>query len=145
MSRSIYYRPPNPQILVYEIKEPLKEALSVLTDPDAGTIRKIAAGKKILGVLNALLKLPEPTVENVGHPNSKRLVEIRDYFFSRLKGTEYIPMTGVIRKVVNLGIIIYDTDFYRQFINVWVEQLRGGPWQPNGYAQPDPHFWEEKP
>ena len=138
MAKSIFYQSGYIQTLANDIKRPLHRSFRVLLDPRAGIIQKVRAGREALKALQNVGILPEPTAGNVGQNNSRILVGIRDYFFARLKN---LPMHRELRLLVNLVIIIYDTDFYRPFINVWVDELRKSDWEANGPLQPDHHYW----
>lgn len=139
--KSIYYQPGSIQFLVKEIKSPLGKRLRIIFDPKASIFRKLRAGIEFLGILGRVQELPEPTMDNVGSdPNARQLVRIRDYFFARAKN---IPRLNAFRNIVNIVIVIYVTDFYKPFINVWWEELRKCDFVPNGPLQPDHHFWNK--
>jgi hypothetical protein len=138
-TRSIFYRPDLHRHLVYEVKEPFKAALMKLSHP--GIICKIRALWRMWQVLKAVRSLPKPTRYNVGHPNSRVLCDIRDFVFSHVYN---IPFLKEFETCADALIIIYDTDFYRQFINVLAESLRAAEgWIPNGPRQPDEHYWKQ--
>ena len=140
MRRSIYYRPEYQRIIVYDIKEPFKRLISGLGQSSVNPLRLIRLAREIIALYRAVGRLPEPTVENVGHPNSVILCRIRDYWFSSAR----LPyLMRPMRRAVDAVIIIYDTDFYRSFIDVWAREIRASPWRAMGPLQPDPQFWEE--
>ena len=73
--------------------------------------------------------LPEPTVENTWHPNTHRLLAIREDFFRHCNLTpERIHLLRVVSKFV---IIIHDYDTpYRAMINWCVQELFKSGWEP---------------
>lgn len=146
LRRSIYLRPEYERIMFHGVKEPGKRALNALWGAKRrhNPLRRLIAVWRImmdtLRVWRSLDALPEPTEENVGHPNSVILVRISNYFFA----CERLPyLHKPLRKLVTLVIIIYDTHFYRPFLDVWVRELRAAPWRAPGPRQPDPHYWDE--
>jgi hypothetical protein len=138
-NRSLFYRPDLHRRLVYEVKEPFKRALRKFTRP--GILLKARALWGFYRVLRAVGRLPEPTAENVGRPNSRILCRIRNEFFLRAHG---FPFLKELRRAVNLFIIVYDTDFYSPFINFWADELRRAEgWIPNSPNAPDRRYWKE--
>jgi len=139
--KSIYYQQPYHQILAVEIKVLLVNALNTLFWSDASAIRRIKAVRDLFKVLKLVNTLPEPTAANTRQPNTHILIGIRDRFFSRLV---LQSRQHILRGIVNFAIIIYDTDFYRQFFDVWVDELRASDWKPRGPLQPDHHYWNKE-
>ena len=139
--KSIYYRTPYQQTLVYDIKAPFNQAMTVLTNPGSSPVAKIRAVNQLRKLVPVILSLPEPTRENTRQPNTHILIDIRDQFFRRL----VLPTRWkFLRAMVNFVIFIYDTDFYRGFIDWWVEELRKSDWKPPGPMQPDPHHFKSE-
>ena len=139
-NRSLFYRPDLHGRLVYEFKEPFKKGLKKFRAPGAGMIAKAKALRQMWKAFKSIRSLPKPTAGNVGQPNSRILCNIRDYFFSHVQG---FPWLKELELVADAFIIVYDTDFYRQFINVWVDALRDAEgWIPNGPNAPDGHYWK---
>ena len=142
MPKSIYYRSPYIGILVNEVKNPLKQAIDVLTNPKSNIIQKAKAGKQILGVMQVIQdKLPEPTLENVQKPGTRILVRTRDEFFRRL---HFPSVERYVRPMTKFVIAIYDTDLYDQYINWWVWEIKKSDWPPLRPFEPDPHWFNEK-
>lgn len=72
-------------------------------------------------------KFPEPTKENTWHPNSHRLIEIRDEFFKHCFLHE--SKLKILRAGINFAIVIYDYDPpYRMMIDWWAKQLKIQNW-----------------
>jgi len=134
----VYYR----QRLINEIRNPIKSVITNLYMP-VSWFRVFIALIEICKILIRLKNYPEPTIENVGRPNSRVLVRIRDKFLSRLKFPPFYQR--IMAAITKLIIIIFDTDLWRPFINWWVDELRDAPdWKHNDVLQPDHHFWDNK-
>lgn len=141
MRKSIYYQPPYQQIFVKEVKAPIARALNILTRSQSNKLDKYRAFIGLWKVPLAMLKLPEPTVENTRKQGTHVLIGIRDKFFRCLK----LPKTDrMIKMPINFVIMVYDTDFYQSFIDFWVHELKKSDWPPIGPLQPDPHFWKNE-
>ncbi len=46
--------------------------------------------------------------------------------------------------IVNLAIMVYDTDFYRPFMDWWVWEIKKSDWPEMGPLQPDHHFFDSE-
>jgi hypothetical protein len=125
-------------VLVYDIKAPFNEALEVLLDPKSGALDKVRAINKLRKLVPVINSLPEPTIENTRQPGSHILIGIRDRFFKHLKNLS--SRLGTLRAIINGFIIIYDTDFYRSFIDWWMHEIKKSDWPPMGPMQPDHHY-----
>lgn len=140
--KSIYYRQPYLQTLIFEVKNPLKEALEIIFDPKANLFRKAKAGRECFRILRIIqTKLPEPTVANTKRESSHILIGIRDRFFGHVYN---FPMLGPLRQAINLIIMVNDTDFYSPFILWWLWEIKKSDLPPMGPHQPDPHHWKEE-
>ena len=85
-------------------------------------------------------KLPEPTKENTWHPNSHRLIEVRDWFF------EHCLIGGdkekFIRIAFNFVIILYDFDPpWRDMMDSAREEFMKKTWLPRGSQSTFPPNW----
>lgn len=140
--KSIYYRQPYQSILVHQIKKPFNEAMATLTDPSSSKLSKVRAVDKLRRLVPVVNSLPEPTLENVIHHNSRILVRIRNEFFRRLYGLpSRLPF---LKALFNFPIIIVETDFYRPFVD-WVGwKIKQSDWQPPSPGQPDHHYWKSE-
>jgi hypothetical protein len=139
-NRSLFYRPDIHGRLVYGFKGPFKAGLRLYTMPGAGLYRKAVALWHMWRAFKSCSRLPKPTAQNVGKPNSRVFCNIRDYFFLHIYG---IPFLKELEIIVDAFIRVYDTDFYSPFINVWVDALRDAEsWLPNGPSAPDHHYWK---
>ncbi len=85
-------------------------------------------------------RFPEPTIDNVLHPNSKRLVEILEKY-SRFEGNERIKaiVLAVARIVINK---MEHSPNWRDRIFFFAEELRAGEWKTRSYNHPE-HDWNE--
>ena len=85
-------------------------------------------------------RYPEPTMENVLHPNSKRLVEILDKYVS-FEGNSRIK--DVVMAVARIVITkLEHSPNWRDRIGFFAEELREGVWKPRSYNHPE-HDWKE--
>lgn len=117
------------QRMINEIKAPLTEATAVLTNPASGYGIKLKALMKLRTVDKAFQQFPEPTKENTWHPNSHRIIEIRDEFFQHSYGLS-AQRLKLLRTGINFVIIIYDYDPpYRMMIDWWAKQLQIQNWR----------------
>ncbi len=88
-------------------------------------------------------RFPEPTIDNVLHPNSKRLVEILEKYL-RFEGNPYIAkiISAVARIVINK---LEHSPNWRDRIGFFAEELRAGEWKPRSYNHPENAWNEPKP
>ncbi len=88
----------------------------------------------------AVERLPEPTVENTWHPNSHRMIEVRDWFFGKCRlGDERISL---FRMAANFVIVLYDYDPpYRHMIDEAKARLDAAGWTPCGEEDLIRHDW----
>ncbi len=107
MQRGIYGQLPYQVFMIHAIKAPMLESIAALLSPESGNGNKLKALIALRKVIKNLDKFPEPTIENTWHPNSHRLIELRDEFFERYRR---FPFRHLIQKGVKFGIIIYDYD-----------------------------------
>lgn len=85
-------------------------------------------------------RFPEPTVDNVQHPNAKRLIEIMEKYKrfegnSRVKGIVMATLRVVISKLEH-------SPNWRDRICFLAEELRAGEWKNRSYNHPE-HGWNE--
>jgi hypothetical protein len=139
--KSTYYKPEYIHKIVDEIKNPLKLAVRDLFNPALNTASKTRALIEAGKILKKVRELPRPTRENTKRYTSHQLIEIRDYFFSRIKN---VPYMNEFEMAWDLGIIVNDTDFYSSFILELILEIKKRDWPSQGPMQPDPHFWETK-
>ncbi len=107
MQRGIYGQLPYQVFMIHAIKAPMLESIAALLSPESGNGNKLKALIALRKVIKNLDKFPEPTIENTWHPNSHRLIELRDEFFERYRR---FPFRHLIQKGIKFGIIIYDYD-----------------------------------
>ena len=88
-------------------------------------------------------RFPEPTIDNVLHPNAKRLVEILNKYveFEGNKRVKAIVM-AVARVVIDK---LEHSPPYRDRIGFFVEELRKGEWRIRAYNHPERDWNEPKP
>ena len=103
---------------MYKIKAPLRKALCLIAK-----------------------RYPEPTKENTAHPNTHRLLDIRDKFFELEdnKGRKEL-----FEAAFRILICEYEHDpYYRERFDWGVEEIIKSGWQPRPLKHP--HFcWREK-
>lgn len=129
--KTVYSSLPYQTFMVHGIKASMMEAFVYLTSPEYDKATKL---KALLHAGRALrnfeLKFPEPQkgihpesgLPYVWHPNSIRLIELRDKFF------EHCQLDAGRRRFLRIGInfiiIMYDYDPpYRMMIDWWAKQL----------------------
>ena len=139
--KSIYYKQPHQELLVKKVKATINKESAVLFNPASSKIEKVRAVyrmAKLVPVIND--ELPEPTVKNTRQEISHTLIGIRDRFLPRLM----MPSRFIFLKaIINLAIIIVDTDFYRPFVLWWLLEVKKASWPELGPHQPDPHFFKD--
>jgi hypothetical protein len=137
----IYYQEPWRNRFVLEVKNPFTAALAKLLSPESSWLEKIQALRSLWKVYKTINGFPVPTLENSTQPGSHIIIGIRDRFFRRL----VVPgRSNILRTGINFIIMVNETDFYRQFIIWWGNELRKSDWPPNGPLQPDPHFFKDE-
>jgi len=88
-------------------------------------------------------RYPEPTLDNVFHPNSKRLIEIRNKY-ERFEGNWRIK--GVVMAVLRILISkIEHSPNYRDRFSWFVEELINSGWKGRSYNHPVNEWNEPKP
>ena len=103
-------------------------------------INKIKAPlQKVIEMMGS--RIPEPTHENVLHPNAHLLIDIRDEFFgyenNRSKG-------GMERAAFNLFIAEYEHDpYYRDRFDWVIDKIINSNWKPRPIGHPTAPFWTE--
>jgi len=146
--KTIYLTPPMQLFMMHGIKEPLLEGVQTLTS-QAGNLEKLRALRKIHKAVSNMGKLPEPTIEEgpggTWHPNSHKLIMIRDKFF-RHCFLDPIRL-GFVRSILNFLIILYDFDppwrWMFDSVKGWIDEEQ---WEPRGYGttkDPEYGWWEE--
>lgn len=123
------------QYYIDKVNEPLLKAATIF-----------GQGKSWLSMLLALIeivrdvrKYPEPTVDNVLHPNSKRFLITLDKYLTY----EEFGRIAVVVRVLVKGIVVKleHSPNYRDRISWWVEEL-SEEWKPRSYNHPV-HGWKE--
>ena len=115
-----------------EIKKTVMEAIEILFDSKAPKFRRFKAVKKLWDVFESLKGLPEPTIDRTWHPNTRNLIELRDWFFDRCS-LNTLRM-GFIRRVMNFVIILYDFDPpWRWILDSVREKSLTKDWKPRGF------------
>jgi hypothetical protein len=135
---SIYYQYQNQN--VNGLREPFKRIMRVMTsEKPLSRLDKIRLARDLITIMDTLKQMPKPDATNITDHNGRILVGIRDRFFRRFD----VPSIGKeLEKFVDFGLIIRATDFYKSFMDWWVEELRASDWRPLGPFQPDPHFFK---
>jgi len=92
-------------------------------------------------------KLPDPTRENVGYPNSLILLDIEDRFFSHYTNDSKTPLFRAAWKTL---ICEYDHDPHYRHIFDWfleelVEETLKGNWKPRPPEHPPGGWVESRP
>jgi len=119
------------QLAIMDIKAKMMMAVTTLASPSASKIDRIKAARGLWQVVGQIEQLPEPTIENTWHPNSHRLIKVRDEFFAGC-GLGW-PRQRFIRAGFNLLIMIYDYDRpYRDIMDWAFQELRNLGWEPRG-------------
>ncbi len=143
--KTIYLTPPMQIFILRSIKAPLLEGVQTITSPTASKLDKLRALRKIHTAVSNMGKLPEPTKENTWHPNSRKLIEIRDRFFKHCF-LDAIRL-GFTRSIINFVIILYDFDppwrWMFDSVKVWAFEME---WEPRGYGSakgPEFGWWRE--
>lgn len=108
----IYGQLPYQQFIIDDIKAPLLEGLWRLSP------RLIATAFRNID------KLPEPCLGNTWHPNSHRLIALRDRLYKKFL---ILRLMHFIRTGMNFLIIVYDYDHpYRDMVDFCIDMLRAG-------------------
>lgn len=85
-------------------------------------------------------RYPYPTKENTTHPNTHRLLEIRDEFFKHETGTNRKDFFEALWRVF---IDEYEHDaYYRDRIDWIREQIMKAEWKPRPLMHPE-YMWNE--
>ncbi len=85
-------------------------------------------------------RYPEPTADNVLHPNSKRLVEIMDKY-ARFEGNDRVK--AIVLVVARIVICkLEHSPNWRDRMGFLAEELRAGDWKPRALNHPE-HDWNE--
>lgn len=85
-------------------------------------------------------RYPEPTMENVLHPNSKLLVEIAEKY-RKFEGNDRVAklVSAILRIAINK---IEHSPNYRDRFSWFIEELKKSDWKPRSYNHPE-HDWNE--
>ena len=111
--------------MVEEVKGPALEGLMDILSSNYG--RRLGGLLKLRRAMQAWVDFPEPTKENTWHPNSHRLIDIRDDFLSLCQLDE--KHIRFIRLAINFIIVLYDYDPpYRMLIDWWAKKLGMTNW-----------------
>jgi len=85
-------------------------------------------------------RFPEPTEDNVLHPNSKKLVEIwQEYLGYEGNPRVKVVVSAILRTLINK---IEHSPNYRDRFSWFVERLMSCGWKPRSYNHPE-HDWKE--
>jgi len=91
-------------------------------------------------IIMAASLLPDPTKENTYHPNTHRLIELEELFFSYDTNPS---KRRLLKAVWKLLIIENEHDpYYRDRFNWGVEKIVNGEWKPRSIGHPN-KFWNE--
>jgi len=137
---TIYSALPMQVYMIHAVKMPLIEGVNTFLDPGANKLQKVRALRLVYKAIKAMAKLPEPTVESVWHPNTHKLIVLRDWFFERcfLGGARL----SFVRTLFNFVIILYDFDPpWRWMIDSVIEKFRIMPWEDKNYGHKETPNW----
>jgi len=130
--KTVYFSLPMQMYMNVTIKKPALDAISVLFG-ESSKVDKLKAAKMLWDAFQAIEGLPEPTKENTWHPNTHRLIELRDWLFERCFLGKL--RMGFIRRVMNFLIILYDFDPpWRWIFDSVKEQICSQEWKPRGFS-----------
>ena len=91
-------------------------------------------------IIKLVDKFPEPTIDNVEHPNSKILLAIRDDFFKHERLSKRVDLLKAVFKIL---IVEYEHDiYYRQRMNWCLNELKKYDWKEYENQFPE-KYWEE--
>ncbi len=131
--------------MIDDIKAPLMEGIIKLLNPVCGAKEKLGALLKLRRAAQSLAGFPEPVKDNTWHPNSHRMIEIRDEFFKHCQLDE--GRRRFIHLIIDFIIILYDYDPpYRMMIDWWAKQLDIKNWRydvPVTVVKHDWSWWQE--
>ena len=85
-------------------------------------------------------RFPEPTADNVLHPNSKRLVEILARYDQCERNWRVKAVIMAVARVVITKL--EHSPNWRDRISFFAEELRAGEWKTRSLNHPE-HDWEE--
>ena len=85
-------------------------------------------------------RFPEPTIDNVLHPNARRLIEIKEKY-AQFEGDNRVKqiVMAVLRVVISK---LEHSPNWRDRIGFLADELRDGEWKPRSYNHPE-HEWNE--
>ena len=104
------------QYFIDKVKKPLMKALIILAN-----------------------RYPEPTEENVKHPNARVWLRVWDKFFEMEDNKGREPLFKAIRKVM-VGELAHDSyyeDRGNVLLELWLEEVFEGNWQPRPVDYPN--------
>ncbi len=144
-TQTIFYGIGAQMFMTHRIKTPLMGTAHTLFDKKASLWEKAKALKRLNAAFQAMKLLPEPTKINTWHPNTKNLLDLRDYLFEHCK-LNFVRM-GFVRRVMNFIIILYDFDPPWRFIfDSLIQKALKMEWKQRGYEDtwtPTYTWWEE--
>ena len=129
-----------------EIKAPVLKAVEVLFSNEATKLDKAKAIKMLWDAFQSLKGLPEPTKKDTWHPNSHKLIELRDWLFERcfMDGLRL----NFLRRLINFAIVIYDFDPpWRWVMDSVKDEALKKDWLPRGFQDTwteDYTWWKDK-
>ncbi len=123
------------QYYIDKVNEPIFKAMAGI-QKGISFFRLLAA---LLEIVRDIKKYPQPTVDNVVHPNSKWLLETRD---------RYLAYEGLGRVAVLVNLVVWlivlkleHSPNYADRISWWVEETPK-QWRPRLLNHPR-NFWKE--
>lgn len=120
-------------LIIETVKKPILEAVPVIFNPDTSKLAKLKAAAKLGRALQAMSRLPQPTIEGTWHPNSHNLIRLRDWLKVSLNLAP--SRITLIDKLFNLAIIIYDFDPpWRWIMDSFKDEAFKMEWKPRGYG-----------
>jgi len=121
------------EIIVNHVNAPLRDILMSRMNP----FRKLIKLNRLIEVI--LKGFPDPTIENTWHPNTHRLIVMRDDFFTHLKMPSRHKVLWAIWKYT---IYAYDyVPVYRYLIDRTLELWLKSGWEFSESTKPE-RYWE---
>ena len=141
-TRTIFYGIGAQMLMTHEIKMPVMKSFAILFNSKASKLKKLGALWALWRVFQATKCLPEPTKANTWHPNTRNLIDLRDWLFQRCGlGTLRLHL---IRRVMNFCIILYDFDPpWRWIFDSVREEALKKEWKPRGFEDTwvNTYYW----
>lgn len=134
--KSIYCLKEWQDYLTDNVQNPTKRIILQITNDKFG-FRELYQSLKIF---KSLLRVPEPTKENIFDPKTRILVDIRDEFFRHFNCVPYKP---IFRIIFNFLIIKHSFDcLYRDILDWIIGQMIARGWSFPNPNRPSSPLWD---